>query len=654
MKKILSFVLSLSVAVGLMSGTAMAAPKQEKNADHPAKHGYVQGELVLALEEDQTVLSSANKNPNKKLKEKKPSLKKLGFDIADSIVDYDSFEVTTSKANMEFTSQTIENMGYVYLVKYDMKKFDLAKAEKELEKILKGSGFKVKYVEPNLISEAIGATVQSVNPSQTWHYNLIKAPQAWNITTGSSAVKVAVLDTGIDHYHQSLRNFVNTSMGRSFVGSTTMDSFGHGTHVAGTIASYGSVSGVMQNATLIPVKVLGDDGRGSNYGIAQGILYASEIGADVINMSLGGGSFDSTVNNACETAVSRGTIVVAATGNDNYSSVSYPAAYDSVIAVGSVTSNGSRSWFSNYGTGIDVMAPGSDIYSTVPNNGYELMSGTSMATPHVAGLLGLMRSANRNLTPAQARSILRSTAMPAGSSNEYGYGIINAFAAVQAAQGGTTEPGTDPQPVYATSTTITADKSTYYPGESITLTAKVTDQNSRSLSGASVKFTFTLPDGYSLTYDAVTNTSGIATWVLTSDSTVALGTYTAKATAAKSGYTSSTDSTSLKFAENAVTKKTITSISTDRYYYSRGYTATASASVKDQNYQPLYGARVIFTVTRPNGTTYQQYAYTNSQGIATMSMYTNSYTATGYYKITADSTAYGYTGSYASTNIYIY
>lgn len=647
MKKIFSLVMAGVLSIGLLGAPALAESKSayKPNKNHPS----VQGELVVALEKDPEGVKVKNLESHQKIKEKKNSLKKQGFDLADSIIDYDAFTVSSNKARIDFVQDAIDEMGYVYRVKFDMKKFDEAKAARELERVLKNSGFKIRYIQPNFISEAIGATTQAINSVQTWHYNMVKVPQAWTVTPGSSSVKVAVLDSGIDHNHQSLRNFVNTSLGRSFAGtSTTMDYHSHGTHVAGTIVSSGSVSGVMQNATLIPVKVLGDDGRGSNYGIAQGILYASEIGADVINMSLGGGPYDSTVKSACDTAVSRGTIIAAATGNEEASYISYPSAYPACIAVGSVDSTRARSWFSNYGTGLEIMAPGSDIYSTTPNNTYSYKSGTSMATPHIAGILGLMRSVNPNLSPAQARTILKDTAVPAGPANEYGAGIVDAYAAVVAAKGGVVTP------VKTSYVTVSADKATYQRGESIRLTAKVTDQNNLPLSGAAVNFTFTMPSGETLTNTAATSSTGIAEWTLTSDSTVALGTYSVKADASLIGYSSSTASTTLRFVDSSTTQKTVTSISSDKYYYRRGETARITITVKDGNGAALPGATVLLTIRRSNGTTMNQMTTTNSSGIATLSMTSSSYTATGSYSITASSSLGGYTSSNASTSIYFY
>lgn len=466
----------------------------------------------------------------------------------------------------------INTMGYVYLVDYRDGYSSYDQAEKALRKQLQEQGLKVKYIEPNYRLKALGIVKPAVHTSQQWHYNMIKAPEAWNVTQGSSAVKIAVLDTGIDNNHASLRNFVNMSLAKNFTSdatSDTMDRQGHGTHVAGTIASYGVVSGVMKNATLVPVKVLGDDGSGSLYGIEQGILYAAEIGADVINMSLGGGGYAQSMADACKTASQSGTVVVAATGNDGQSTVSYPGAYPYVIGVGSVSENRYRSSFSNYGTGLDVMAPGDKIYSTYPNNQYKILSGTSMATPHVAGVCGLIRSVNKSLTPQQVEDILKTTAQSAGSSYEYGSGIVNAHAAVLKAGG-------DETPVDKKITaTVGLSKTTVYRGESVTATATVKDQNGAALSGATVAWTVTRADGSTATASGQTNASGVATYTYTASSSDSLGSYQVQAQVSMTGYTGATASGSftLKAASNVVTVTGYSYTNLKRstsYYY--GYT----------------------------------------------------------------------------------
>lgn len=414
----------------------------------------IQGELVIALEANDFGMMSV----------KEPLSSLEGFDVKDSLWGnpHDSgFSVFSAQSQ-----RGKSDLGDIHLLSFSEEKYkNVNEAIRELRAQLESMGYSVKYIEPNYEVKAFyldevshssrlswlwsGSrySASSMHNSQRWHYEMINVPQAWGITEGSANVKIAVLDTGIDHNHQSLSQFVNTSLGKNFTTSNesdTMDRQGHGTHVAGTIASYGSVTGVMRNATLIPVKVLGDDGRGTTYGIQQGVIHAANQGADVINMSLGGGGFSQGMNDACVYAVNQGTIVIAATGNNGSGTVSYPARYDSVIAVGSVDSNRSRSSFSQYGQGLELMAPGRNIYSTIPGNRYQTNTGTSMATPHVAGVAGLMRSANPNLSVSQAREILRNTTQAAGSFNLYGYGIVDAHAALVAVTGGNGGQPTDP------------------------------------------------------------------------------------------------------------------------------------------------------------------------------------------------------------------
>lgn len=418
----------------VFSGQAFA----ESSKDSDQLFDYIKGELVVSIEED-----SDNKSiqSTDKLIRESAQLEKIGFQIVDSLLA--SEQSDSQFMSDDFKRDVVDQMGLVYLVEYSGEKYeDFEKAKEELEIALEDLGLKVRYIQGNYTMQAIEKAPEdfspAMHPNQRWHYDMIKAPEAWTITPGSHHTRVAVLDTGIDSNHPSLRNLVNTSLGRSFVGGNTGDVNGHGTHVAGTIASYGSVSGVMQDATLIPVKVLNDSGSGSMFGIQQGIIHAASVNSDVINMSLGGGGYDRGMDEAIQTANNRGTIVVAATGNDGIGRVSYPAAYSGSIAVGSVTSSKTRSYFSNYGPELDVMAPGSNIYSTLPNSRYGSLSGTSMATPHVAGVLGLIRSADPNISVTDARSILNNTAQYAGPALQYGHGIVDAFAALQAIRGAVT------------------------------------------------------------------------------------------------------------------------------------------------------------------------------------------------------------------------
>jgi subtilisin family serine protease len=254
---------------------------------------------------------------------------------------------------------------------------------------------------------------------------------------------VAVIDSGVDYTHPDLaaniwvntreipgngidddgNGFIDDVRGWDFVqrDNTPTDPNGHGTHVAGTIAavnnSFGA-TGVAYNAQIMPVRALDANGSGSSANIAAGIRYAANNGADVINLSLGGG-FSSEIQSAIQYATQVGAMVVMASGNESQSQPSYPSrlANQYGIAVGAVDRNNKVASFSN-GAGTStlnyVVAPGVNVYSTTPNNTYRSFSGTSMATPHVAGVAALILSANPNLSPAEVTTLLAGTANRSG------------------------------------------------------------------------------------------------------------------------------------------------------------------------------------------------------------------------------------------------
>ncbi len=288
-----------------------------------------------------------------------------------------------------------------------------------------------------------------------WGADLVKAPEVWAQGYTGQGVVVAVIDTGVDRNHEDLRNniwtnaneiadngidddgngYVDDNYGWNFSGNNnnTLDGNGHGTHVSGTIAgennNYG-VTGIAYNAKIMPVKVLNDSGSGSYNSIAQGVRYAVDNGADVINLSLGGKYSNRTLESAIDYASSKGVIVVMAAGNDGESSPDYPAryAYKSGIAVGAVDRNNNIADFSDRSGTSEisyVTAPGVRVYSTVPNNQYAVYSGTSMAAPHVAGVVALMLSANPNLTDAQVRQIVAETSGDSTPSTTYRLNIFD-------------------------------------------------------------------------------------------------------------------------------------------------------------------------------------------------------------------------------------
>ncbi|HET6783823.1 MAG TPA: S8 family serine peptidase, partial [Pseudoxanthomonas sp.] len=374
---------------------------------------------------------------------------------------------------------------------------DVVRTDRKLDRVEAESLMRQLASNPNVVFIAVDKlnkpllTPNDTNYSQQWGYQDsdagIRANEAWDVTSGAGSV-VAVLDTGITN-HSDLN--ANILPGYDFIIDTAVSNDGngrdsdpsdpgdwvtanqcggvhaaqnsswHGTHVAGTVAAVTNnakgVAGVAYSAKVVPVRVLGTCG-GYDSDIADAITWASggtvsgvpanANPAEVINLSLGGsGACGTTTQTAINGAVSRGTTLVIAAGNDNVNvSNASPANCNNVVAVASVTSTGARSSFSNYGALIDIAAPGSTIMSTL-NTGtttpgsetYANYSGTSMATPHVAGVVALIQAVSATpKTPAQVEALLKSSARPFPStpSQTIGAGIADAKAAVDAAGGG--------------------------------------------------------------------------------------------------------------------------------------------------------------------------------------------------------------------------
>jgi thermitase len=273
----------------------------------------------------------------------------------------------------------------------------------------------------------------------------IDAKEAWDKTRGSSTVRIAVLDTGIDQNHEDLASKI--VLQRDFTGSASgvEDMQGHGTHVAGTAAAISNngkgVAGTCQECSLMNGKVLGDNGNGSFDGIANGIVWAADNGAKVINMSLGSTTGTQTVENAVNYAWNRGAVVVAAAGNHGASTPFYPAFYGNAIAVANTDHNDAKNSSSGHGNWVNVAAPGTNILSTATNHssglfpggpGYGILTGTSMATPHVAGLGGLIWSNNGQCTTNTCvRQTIESKTDPISGTGTYWIkGRVNAQKAV--------------------------------------------------------------------------------------------------------------------------------------------------------------------------------------------------------------------------------
>ena len=272
-----------------------------------------------------------------------------------------------------------------------------------------------------------------------WHLAKIQAFQAWDVTVGATNVIIAVLDSGINAIHPDLAGRI--VQGYDFVNGDTdpTDDYGHGTAVAGTLVASGNngvgVAGVAYGCTVLSVKIMDAFGSASHSTIAQGIEYAVQHGARVINLSLGGDWPSSTLQNAINFAWSNNVVVVAAAGNNGGTLPQYPAACDHVVAVASSEPDDSRSWFSSYGPDVMLFAPGDNIWTTQrdPNNPYGAWSGTSFSSPVVAGVAALLLSLNPALSNNQIVDVLKQSADDLGVPGYdaiFAYGRVNAFRAV--------------------------------------------------------------------------------------------------------------------------------------------------------------------------------------------------------------------------------
>jgi thermitase len=268
----------------------------------------------------------------------------------------------------------------------------------------------------------------------------IDAPEGWDLAgmgafPAAGGVKVGVVDTGITQTHEDLVG-KTVDCGQSVGGMITVgvcvDDNGHGTHVAGTIAGIANngrgVTGVAFNSPLSICKALsGPLGQGTTSDVASCITWEADRGVKVISMSLGGGAA-TTLQNAVRYAASHDVVIVAAAGNDGNATLSYPAAYAEVVSVAATDSRDVRASFSNANSDVEIAAPGVNVLSSYNDGGYRVLSGTSMATPHVAGVAAVIRTKNPTFTAAQARSKLDASVDDegaAGRDTQYGFGRVN-------------------------------------------------------------------------------------------------------------------------------------------------------------------------------------------------------------------------------------
>jgi len=321
----------------------------------------------------------------------------------------------------------------------------------------------VLWAEHNGQVRASGAVTPYDNfyQAQQWNLRQIGLPEAWAFTTGD-ANPIAVIDTGIDLDHSDLaakiwtntdeipgngidddgNGYVDDVYGWNFVNdSTLMLEASHGTHVAGIAGAHTNngigIAGVSWQSPLMQLQALRSNGDGAWADVAEAIIYAADNGARILNLSFGGEAPSQTIQDAVSYARSQGCLLVAATGNNQSqpTPVEYPAAFPGVLAVAATTAGDTLASFSNGGPQVDVAAPGVDIFSTSDHNQYAVMSGTSMAAPHVSGLAALVWSLQPALTADQVTHVITSTARDIytpGWDPRAGWGRIDALAAIRA------------------------------------------------------------------------------------------------------------------------------------------------------------------------------------------------------------------------------
>lgn len=326
-------------------------------------------------------------------------------------------------------------------------------------------------VDPRVVSSTPERNVESldnvVTPNDAgWPLQYapeqIQAPQAWQVAAGCALSVLAVIDSGLDFSHPDMAGRTWTNPGETGAGRETnridddgngyvddwrgwdfvnkdnqpSDDYGHGTHVAGianAAANNGigiaGVAGATWGVQIMALKVLDGSGIGTDSQAAEAIKYAVDNGARVINLSLGDPLPTPAIERALEYAAAHAVLVVAASGNSGIYGVYYPARYDTALAVGAVTPDNERAYFSSFGPELDLMAPGVAIYSTVPGGNYSYRSGTSMAAPHIAAVAALLARMPQYNTASLIRDALVNTALvvaPDESSDLYGYGLVQA------------------------------------------------------------------------------------------------------------------------------------------------------------------------------------------------------------------------------------
>ncbi len=363
-------------------------------------------------------------------------------------------KVTESEKNAAFSSVGAKRERRLNRINAERIKIPRSKVKETIDKLRKNT--KIKYAEPDFVAKKTEVPNDTYYSSQ-WGLPKIKAEGGWDKTHGGDLAPVAVLDTGIDDTHPDL--FGKIAKRANFSWDPDIDGDGHGTHVAGIVAATTNnslgVASLGYDTKLYSVKVLDNDGSGYYSWIANGIIWAADNGAKVINLSLGGSFDSSTLRDAVNYAWGKGVVIVAAAGNSNNKRALYPAYYTNSIAVAATDSSDNKASFSSYGWWVDLAAPGVSILSTY-KGGYTYLSGTSMATPFVSALSSLVFANNSTFTNSQVRNKIESTAEKINKTGTYWtYGRIDACAALDCIFFPSPTPTSTPTPAITLSPTET-------------------------------------------------------------------------------------------------------------------------------------------------------------------------------------------------------
>jgi thermitase len=526
----------------------------------------------------------------------------------------------------------------------------------------------VEYVEPNRVRHTMVAAPNDPNYASSWWFQTVQAVQAWSLlpgqyltaaTAGTGRVKVAVLDTGADCTHP---DFINTggsstdaaqggqlmfSVSHAYVATTIsspvctwQDDHGHGTHVTGIVAAATSnavgVSGLGYPVQVIEFKVLDSTGSGADTVISQAIKDAADAGAQVVSMSLGGAGYSQTLQDAVTYAWQKNTLVVAAAGNSASSSLFFPAGANHAVGVSATDSSNNLASFSNFGNSVQLAAPGVGILSTAPTYSasqgwfnYVSLSGTSMATPFVSALAGLMAMTTPNTTGQAILQRMEQTASSntagGGWGQNFGYGIINASSSVAgtlraaangAMAGQIVNASSPPAPVSGAqitvnSQTITTDSTGLYrfgtlPAGTYSVTVVATGFTTQSLSatvvpGADTSFTVAMGVAYGKFTGAVTDqgagVSGAIVQALSGGliTAVAVADLNGQYTLWVPGGTYDVRASAIGRITTTVSALTVSAGGTTSANLNLPRLGTIAGSVRDGNLNPVANAQLLVT-----------------------------------------------------------